>query len=95
MGENGQRHLTFVVARFRDTLFGLPTSWVPSCVSPSPTPSPSDYEPPISLMGGFGQVGSTLAGLSMVEPTSLNRREGLVAGWMRVDGGEWQWKGRW
>jgi len=32
-------------------------------------------------------------GVSMVEPTSLNRGEGLVAEWLRVVSGELWWQG--
>jgi hypothetical protein len=66
------------------------TPWVPPCVCPSLIPASSDCVPThISLeRGGVGAaaVHSAQPGVLVVEPTSLNRGEGLVAGLLSVDG---------
>jgi hypothetical protein len=46
--------------------------------------------------GGVGAaVRFARPGGLMVEPTSLNRGEGLMAGWLRVVAGELWWRGWW
>jgi len=49
---------------------------------------------PTSFWKGEGRCGWILASeASLVEPTSLNRVEGIVSGWFRVIGDEWRWWG--
>ena len=80
-----KRTMTQVVVRFRDVLAGPPTSWVPPGVSPSLNPSSSKNEPPTSLWRGEGRVRlgcvrACLLGVVSIEPTSLERGEGLISG---------------
>jgi hypothetical protein len=69
---------------FCDALDGPPTCWVPPCVSPSPIPPSSKYVPahiPLERGGaGCGCCPFCASRVLMVEPTSLNRGEGLVTG---------------
>jgi len=73
----------FIMARFRDTLAGPPTSWVSPCVSPCLNPSLSDNELPTSLWEGEGQVQLDFMSLCLlalkIGPTSLNRGEGPLS----------------
>ena len=85
--------MTQVVVRFRDVLAGPPTSWVPPGVSPSLNPSSSKNKPPTSLWRGEGRVRlgcvrACLLGVVSIEPTSLERGEGLISGWLGVVEGE-------
>jgi len=93
-----KRATTSVMARFCDALDGPPTCWVPPCVSPPPIPSSSEYVPahiPFERGGaGAAAVRSAHPGVLVVEPTSLNRGEGLVAGWLWVVVGELGWPGQ-
>jgi hypothetical protein len=75
---------TSVIARFCDALDGPPTFWVPPCVSSPPIPPSSKYVPALIPLerGGAGAAVVRFAHpeVLMVEPTSLSRGEGLVAG---------------
>ena len=61
MRDWGKRAMTNVVVRFRDAPHGLPTSWVPPDVSPSPNHPSNDNKPPTSLWKGEGQLRCDLA----------------------------------
>ena len=91
-----KRATTSVIARFCDTLDGPPTCWVPPCVSLPPIPPSSKYVPahiPLERGGvGADVVWFVRPGVLMVEPTSLNRGERLVAGLLRVVAGELWWR---
>jgi hypothetical protein len=93
--ENEPRQTSWLV--FRDAPDGSPTSWVSPCVSPSPNSLSSENEPPTSLWKGEGLVRLDFVrpcwlGAIVIEPTSLNRGEGLFGGrlvWLRANrGGE-------
>ena len=69
----------------------------PPLYYPSPIPLSSGYMPTHIPMerGGAGVAIICFVHLRVliVEPTSLNRGEGLVAGWLQVVAGEWWWQG--
>jgi len=100
LGEEMMREIratTSVIARFCDALDGPPTCWVPPCFSLPPIPPLSKYVPahiPLERGGaGADVVRFVRPGVLMVEPTSLNRGEGLVSGLLRVVAGELWWRG--
>jgi len=80
------------MAHFRDTPDGPPISWVPPSAPPSPIPPSSEKEHPHPFEKGRGSWGCILACEGAmeveVEPTSLNRGEGLAAKSTGEVGGE-------
>jgi hypothetical protein len=93
--KNGRkRTTTFRRGSFRDALDGPPNSWVPPRVSitrsfadlPNSPPPSSGYKPahiPLERGGaGVAAICSAHPGVLVIEPTSLMRGEGLVAGWL-------------
>ena len=92
-----KRATTSVIAHFCDALDGPPTFWVPPCVSLPPIPPSSKYVPahiPLERGGaGADVVWFVHPGVLMVEPTSLNRGERLMARLLRVVAGELWWQG--
>ena len=95
-GENEPRQPSWFV--FHDVLHGPPTPWVPPCDYPSPIPPSSEYDLPTSLWKGRGGCACVLASEGtnefLIEPTSLNRGEGLAFGWLRVVRVELEGRGR-
>jgi hypothetical protein len=85
-----KRATTFVVARFRDALRRAFHFVPPPYVFPSPIPPSSEYVPahiPLERGGaGAAAVLSAHPRVLVIEPTSLVRGEGLVAGLLRVVG---------
>ena len=90
--------MTEVIVRFGDVPPGPPTSWVPPCLSPSPVPASSELKWPTSLWKGEGWLRLILtcegAVALVVKLTSLNRGEGIMAGFLGMVVGELRW-GRW
>jgi hypothetical protein len=72
--------MTYVMAHFRDTPPGPPTSWVPPGVPCSPNPLSSDDEPPTSLWRGEGRAG-ILAG-DAGDRTHIPQQRGGASGGM-------------
>jgi len=78
---------------FMTHLMGLPLPGSPLVFVPPQFPRRTSMNPPISLSKGRGGSGCALAGALVVEPTYLNRGEGLMARSF-VGLGEWWWRRR-
>ena len=67
------------------------------CSSDLPIPPSSKYVPTHIPLKRGGAAAAAVRfvhpGVLVVEPTSLSRGEGLVAGWLRVVAGELWWQG--
>ena len=83
------------MVHFPDAPHGLPTSWVPPGVSPSPNPPSNLRRTAINRPHPFGKGGrlwydlaSEVSGGVINGPTSLMRGEGHLGGLFRVVEGE-------